>query len=153
MTTYLLTWNPARWPWTDLVQCIEEVRRTGHYRDRWGCGRNRRIVEGDRVFLIRQGVEPRGIIGSGHAVSEVYDDQHWDDAERAMGRRTLYVDVEFDVLLDAEHEPIFGRDRLNEGRLASIRWDVRASGVLVPDEVARELEAAWIWFLKSVQLD
>ena len=65
MTTYLLTWNPSKWPWPELDDCIREIRATGHYRERWSCGRNRKIVEGDRVFLLRQGLEPRGIVGSG----------------------------------------------------------------------------------------
>ncbi len=68
MTTYLLTWNPSKWPWPELDDCIQEIKATGHYLERWSCGRNRKIVEGDRLFLLRQGLEPRGIVGSGWAV-------------------------------------------------------------------------------------
>lgn len=119
MNTYLLTWNPAKWPWNDLAECIHQVKTTGHYLERWSCGRSRRIVEGDRLFLLRQGLEPRGIVGSGRAVSDVFDDWHWDEAKRAAGQRAWCVEVEFDVLLDAEHESILPRARLNESVLLS----------------------------------
>ncbi len=143
MTTYLLTWNPARWPWADLAECIEEVRRTGHYRERWSCGRNRKIVEGDRLFLLRQGLEPRGIVGSGWAVSDVFDDWHWDEVKRAAGQRVWCVDVDFDVLLDAEREPILTRAQLRAGILGQMHWDSQSSGILIPDEVAKRLEMEW----------
>ena len=143
LATYLLTWNPAKWPWDDLAECIQEVHAIGHHRDRWSCGRNRKIVEGDRLFLIRQGREPRGIVGSGQAASDVFDDWHWDEARRAAGQRAWYIDVDFDVLLDAEREPILPRARLDEGVLARMHWDSQSSGVLIPAEVARQLEIEW----------
>jgi 5-methylcytosine-specific restriction protein A len=146
MTTYLLTWNPAKWPWDDLDECIQAIRATGHHLDRWGCGHNRKITEGDRVFLIRQGVEPRGIVGSGWAVSDVFDDWHWDEAKRAAGQRVWCIDVDFDVLLDAEHEPILPRARLNEGVFGQMHWDSQSSGILIPEIVAKRLDVEWARF-------
>lgn len=143
MSTYLLTWNPAKWPWPELGECLQEIRTTGHHLDRWSCGRSRRIVEGDRLFLIRQGQEPRGIVGSGWATSDVFDDWHWDEIKRAAGQRAWYVEVAFDVLLDAEREPILPRARLNEGGLGQMYWDSQSSGVLIPRGVAEQLERAW----------
>ena len=143
MSTYLLTWNPAKWPWEDLTDCIQQIRKTGHYRERWSCGRNRRIVEGDRVFLLRQGLEPRGIVGSGRVVSEVFDDLHWDEAKRAAGQRVWSVAVDFDTLLDADREPILTRAQLKEGVLGHIHWDPQSSGITVPEEVAKQLEIEW----------
>ncbi len=143
MTTYLLTWNPAKWPWDDLAECIRELKATGHYLERWSCGRNRKIVEGDRLYLLRQGLEPRGIVGSGWAASDVFDDWHWDEAKRAAGQRTWCVDVDFDVLLDAEREPILTRAQLREGVLGRMHWDSQSSGILIPDEVAKQLEVEW----------
>ena len=143
MVTYLLTWNPAKWPWDDLAECIRQVRTTGHCLDRWGCGYNRKIAEGDRLFLMRTGKEPRGIVGSGWATSNVFDDWHWDDAKRANRQRTWYVQIDFDVLLDAEHEPILPRAQLNEGPLGQMRWDSRASGIVIPDKVTQRLEIEW----------
>jgi 5-methylcytosine-specific restriction protein A len=149
MSTYLLTWNPAKWLWDDLAECIHQVRATGHCLDRWGCGNNRRIVEGDRLFLIRIGKEPRGIVGSGWAVSSVFDDWHRDDAKRANGQRTWYVQIDFDALLNAELGPILSRAQLNSGMLGAMRWNSRVSGIMIPDEVVQHLESEWARFLTS----
>ena len=143
MSTYLLTWNPARWPWNDLDEYIRVIRKNGVYSDRWSCGHSRKIVEGDRVFLIRQGREPRGIVGSGWAASPVFDDQHWDDAKRANGQRAWYILVDFDVLLDADQQSILPRAWLNKDDLSSVHWDTQTSGINIPDEVARRLEVEW----------
>lgn len=143
LATYLLTWNPAKWPWDDLQECIREVRTTGHHLDRWGCGNNWKIVEGDRLFLIRQGQAPRGIVGSGWAMSKVFDDWHWEASKRAIGQRARYIQIDFDVLLDQEHEVILPRSRLNEGVLARMRWDTRISGAIIPSEIAERLEREW----------
>jgi 5-methylcytosine-specific restriction enzyme A len=146
MTTYLLTWNPAKWPWPELDDCIREIRANDHFRERWSCGRNRKIAEGDRVFLLRQGLEPRGIVGSGWVASDVFDDWHWDEAKRAAGQRTWCIEVEFDVLLNADCEPILPRAQLNEGGLGQMYWDSQSSGVLIPAGVAQQLEIVWMQF-------
>jgi 5-methylcytosine-specific restriction enzyme A len=152
MSTYLLTWNPAKWPWDDLTECIQQVKAAGHCHERWSCGRNRKIVEGDRLFLLRQGGEPRGIVGSGWAASEVFDDWHWDEAKRAAGQRAWCVEVDFDVLLDAEREPILPRAHLNEGTLGRMYWDSQSSGVLIPAEVAQQLEVVWARFNQQSEI-
>jgi 5-methylcytosine-specific restriction protein A len=143
MSTYLLTWNPAKWPWDDLDECIQAVRQSGVYSDRWSCGHSRKIVEGDRVFLIRQGQEPRGIVGSGWVASPVFDDQHWDEAKQTVGKRAWYILVDFDVLLDADREPILPRAQLNVGVLGSMHWDTQTSGIVIPNKVASRLEVEW----------
>jgi hypothetical protein len=152
LNTYLLTWNPAKWPWPELAECIRAIKATGRYRERWSCGRNRKIVEGDRLFLLRQGLEPRGIVGSGWAVSEVFDDWHWDEAKRAAGQRVWCIEMEFDVLLNAEREPILPRARLNDGILGQMYWDSQSSGILIPAEVARQLEVVWARFNQQSEI-
>jgi hypothetical protein len=82
-------------------------------------------------------------VGSGWAASDVFDDWHWDDAKRAAGQRAWCIEVEFDMLLDAEREPILLRARLNEGILGQMYWDSQSSGVLIPEKVARRLEVEW----------
>ena len=100
-------------------------------------------MDGDRLFLLRQGLEPRGIVGSGWAVSNVFDDWHWDEAKRAAGQRAWCVEMEFDVLLDAEREAILTREQLNAGVLAQMHWDSQSSGILIPGNVAQQLEIKW----------
>ena len=71
MTTWLLAWNPHRWEWEDLDERVQEVEAHGASWDRWSYGRTKKIKKGDRVFLIKLGPEPRGLIGSGWTGSSV----------------------------------------------------------------------------------
>jgi 5-methylcytosine-specific restriction protein A len=147
MATYLLTWNPARWQWENLEESISEIERHGYHEGSWSSGVTKKIRPDDRVFLIKLGEEPRGIVASGWAVSEVYEDQHWDSQARAKGKTALYIDVHFDTILDPE-KGIFPRARLDNGIYAKMHWEPQASGVTIPDEVAEQLERDWAQFLK-----
>jgi 5-methylcytosine-specific restriction protein A len=123
---------------------VEEVGRGEPVVRRWSCGSSGRIVRGDRVFLIRLGREPRGIIGSGTVVTAPHEDIHWDPKEAQLGKKTLYIRFQFDALLDPEREPILWRERLkSEVPFSATHWDTRSSGIRIADDVASELEKAW----------
>src|SRR5918997_1447782 len=151
--TYLLTFNPEKaYKWEDLKDCIDDVRDHGFYATSWSCGRNRRITAGDRVFMMRQGQgsgERRGVFASGRATSDVYQQEHWDEAEARKGKLALYIPIRLDVLLDPDSEPILSRSVLKEGPLAGGPWDARTGGVEIPVEVAAELEKEWGYLLAS----
>lgn len=146
MATYLITWNPNKWPWEDLQDCIEEIKNNGYYLTNWSCGRTKKILEKDRIFIIRLGSEPRGIFASGWVNSEVYDDKHWDTE---VNKTALYVDMRLDVLFNPDCEPIFSRTKLKEGILASMHWDTQSSGITIPDQIAVQLETEWKSFLAT----
>jgi len=59
---------------------------------RWSTGNRRNIPIGSRVYLVRLGREPKGIIASGWTASEVYPDKHWDRAKRDAGEEAYYVE-------------------------------------------------------------
>lgn len=144
MTTYLFTWNPARWDWPYLKDSRMEIKKNGHCRERWGCAATKKIRPGDRAFLMKLGAEPRGLVGSGWVVSEVYEDKHWETED--PGKLTRYVDVDWDTLLDPTTD-IFPHDWLTSPMYARMRWAPRASGARIPDEVAIQLEQDWARFL------
>jgi 5-methylcytosine-specific restriction protein A len=125
--------------WRDLRRDAARVRRSGGLRTDWSCARSKQIRRGDRLFLLRQGVEPRGIVASGWATSDWYEGPGW----RRAGVPCNYVDWNIDVLLDAEREAILPREALSHGVLARMYWNTQVSGTRIPDEVARELEKAW----------
>jgi 5-methylcytosine-specific restriction protein A len=144
MSTYLLAWNPDRWHWADLHNVIERVDIGEPVIKRWSCGSTRRIVRGDRVFLMRLGREPRGVFGSGTVVVEPYEDIHWDPEKADLGKIALFIQFQIDGLLDPEHEPILWRERLkSEAPFSRMHWDTQMSGIRIPDEVANELEKVW----------
>jgi 5-methylcytosine-specific restriction protein A len=149
MASYLLTWNPQKWPWEDLQNIIAEVAQNGSTKFSWSCGNSKRIVRCDRVFLLRQGIEPRGIVATGWAESESYEEVHWREEKAKQGRTTRYVEVRWEVLLNPDTESIFPREWLNERPLSKVNWNTQISGISIPDEVAQVLEERWAEFLEN----
>lgn len=139
MPTYLLTWNPRKWPWVDLEKDLEELQQNGILLGTWSSGNTKRILPGDRVFLLRQGVEPRGLVASGWALSSPYSERHWGD-EGPLAREALYIDVEWDALGAV---PIVLRPELNEEPFVGVNWNTQVSGITVEPEIARALEQEW----------
>jgi len=149
MSTYLLTWNPDVWPWENFADELRRFRSGEEVETcRWRCG-NKGVQFGDRVFLMRQGKEPRGIMASGHATSPVYEAPHYDPEKAAKGKTAPFVDFTFDRLLDPESEAILPRARLLEPDLVGGDWRTRQSGILLPDVVAQRLEPVWEEFLST----
>src|ERR1043165_5256318 len=99
MPTYLLVWNPKKWHWWDDLG--DSFRKAGkYYVGDWSSGNSKSIRKGDRVFLIRLGKEPRGIVASGFATSAPEEGKHWDQGLRVSRRKARYVDIRLDVLLN-----------------------------------------------------
>lgn len=149
MKTYLLAWNPKYWQWQDLAEMSQKVKRGEIVLDRWGTGTSRKIIKGDRFFLIRLGKEPKGIFASGFVETDSYQALHWDKTKSSLGETANYVDIHYDVLLNPEQGTILARALLNMPQLSQMHWNVRMSGVQIPDLVAKELEIIWAEFLKQ----
>lgn len=140
MGTFLLTWNPRRqYDWKDLPRLAKRLEDGKTARFNWSCGNSVSIRKGDRLFMLRQGLEPKGIVASGFATSGWYEDKHWD------GRRgtTHYVDILFDAIRDPAKRHVLPRELLGHGKLARVHWDTQQSGIRIPDDVGEELEKAW----------
>jgi 5-methylcytosine-specific restriction enzyme A len=146
MTTYLFTWNPARWPWTYLQKSIAEVEDNGYCREPWSCGVTKKIAKDDRAFLIKLGSEPRGIIASGWVIRSVYKDKHWDEQKRLMGKTALYINADWDTILDPSGI-IFELSRLTSNIYEKMHWEPQASGIRISNDVAEQLEKDWAYFL------
>ena len=147
MDTYLFTWNPNKWDWVDLTQSIEHLETVGYVERRWSCGNSKSIKKGDRVFLIRLGKEPKGIMGSGYAKSSYYVAPHWDGTE---GKVANYIDIEFDILINPEDNLLFDRESLESIDLKnSQQWFPQQSGISIKPEVLDALESNWFDFIKD----
>ena len=149
MNTYLLTWSPKKWRWTDLATRITEIKKNGFCVTDWSCGNNKSIAKGDSLFLLRQGEEPRGIVGAGWAESEPFAEIHWREEKARVGRTTMYLNVRWETLLNPESESIFPREWLNEGWLSKVNWNTQISGISIRSEAAGILEERWEAFLEN----
>jgi len=141
---YLLTWNEAKWPWHKLADTANRVRTGERVTDRWNCSKTKSIVAGDRLFILKQGAEPRGIVASGWVSTAVFQDLHWDESRAAQGQFTNYVLFEYDALLDPDREAILERDYLKHAPgLSQFHWDTRSSGIRIAVPVLQRLEEVW----------
>lgn len=143
MNTYLLTWNPNRWTWDTLEKDIAAVERGQPAEDRWSTGNNKSIRPGDRFFLLRQATD-RGIIGSGTMTSKVFEDRHWDGADRTA----KFVTIRFDHLLPIEDVlPL----ELLISAVPEVSWNrIQGSGISVPSAAAGRLEQLWFSHLEGI---
>lgn len=132
---YLYTWNPNNWTWDDLQEGIYRVNNGIEYDRMWSCGNTKRIKIGELCFLMKLGVEPKGIIGCGYISSLPYPFPHWDNVKAQEGQSALRTDVLFKALSE---KPIISLADL-ENKYPDYRWTPQASGVSIPGEIANEL--------------
>jgi 5-methylcytosine-specific restriction protein A len=140
MSTFLLAWNPTKFPRGDLYAELASVRLKGKAVDYWSTW-SREIASGDRLFLIRLGDRKRGIVGAGWAVEEPTEADHWDPEKASQGKKERYVGLVFDYLRE---EPLITWQQLQEPPLSSFRWGIQRSGVSIPQEIAVDLERHWV---------
>lgn len=142
ISTYLLTWNPVKYLWDDIDDCIKKLGIYGHFNRYWSCGRSKKPKPGDRFFPLRQKIEPRGIVASGYITFEPYVDV----SPHNKSGWSRYVKIVYDVILKPDPafpEKILLRQRLDEPEFSKVHWDAQGSGIQIPDEVATKLEFEW----------
>jgi hypothetical protein len=144
--TYILTWNPLAYPWKEMEQQAEAVRVIGHLDADWTCGRTKRISDGDRIFLLRQREEPRGIVASGVAISSPYEQPHWD----GTGRSIWFLRIRFDAIVGVRGKPLLPVSELQKAVPIPNDWGPRNSGQSIRPDAAEKLENLWRAFLKGV---
>ena len=135
MNAYLYTWNPKKWKWTNLENCIYNTANNILYDFHWSCGGRKNISEGDFFFLMRLGVEPKGIIGFGLVTSQPFEKIHWDEEKAKLGKFTLRTNINFKFLQEI---PLFSHSDLVES-FPEFNWTPQGGGVLVPNEIFQNL--------------
>jgi hypothetical protein len=143
MKTFLFTWNPKNWPWTNLEQSIEQINTTGRVTEKWSIISHKQVQPGDRAFLMRLGVKPKGIMAAGFVTSNSFLSEHFS----GNGKLVHKVWIDFEVIRNPEVEPLLGLDLLNSGNLSKVNWTPEPSGTKIGPEFAAELEALWGDFL------
>jgi 5-methylcytosine-specific restriction enzyme A len=146
MATFLLTWKPEKWTWKELPDFVDRLEQGKMVEFPWSTGNQTQVSPGDRFFLLKQGNPPRGIIGSGVAISHVDQGKHWDDDRDAIGRLANRVNIRFETLIDPNRNPnaLLSVEELRHGHLLEVNWQPQASGTQIKsDEAARELELRW----------
>ena len=143
MSAYLLTWNPKNWHWAGLADIAESVENGPPVEQRSSCGNSRSITVGSRVSLLRQGVEPKGIIASGWVTKAPFAAPHWNSDRAATGEQAHFIVFVADALLDPSVSVPLDLRVNATGPLSKVQLDAPASGNFIPDEVALALSEAW----------
>ena len=139
-SSYLLTWNPANWPWDSFLADRDATSQSGTVVHRWNCV-NTRAAVCDKAYLLRTGEEPRGIIAVGNIVSASYRAPHWD--ERKQGEECSFVDVEFTKIADPRRDKFISTDQLKKIKAGTQEWSPEQSGIAIDAKAAAMLDRLW----------
>ena len=151
MPANLLAWNPRRWSWPTLAEDICAIAEHGHVIHSWSCGCARQLRAGDRAFLIRLGVEPKGIVAAETIARARYEAPHYDEECAAAGILSGRIDIAFDTLLDPARDPLLPREFLRTAApFSAMHWDIRLSGIRIPEPIAAALKRAGAALLAGI---
>lgn len=95
------------------------------------------------MYLMRLGVEPKGIIGSGVSTREPFEAPHWDPARASAGVMANYTEISFDVLLDPDRVAPFDPRESLTAIIRDWNWTPQSSGIEIPANVAAALATEW----------
>lgn len=142
MNTFLVTWNPKKFPWKRLKLAGELARKGGApVFANWTFGRSSKPRPGDRVFLIKVGQEPRGLIGSGKIVSRPESGPHHSDPRRGP---QMYARIRWDYVVNGSKKAVvIARSKLDGAPFRKQRWSNQNPAILIKPEVAAALERLW----------
>ena len=140
----LLTMNPDRYDFyaLDALEAQAAIALGHTPSGQWSvANRVQGISPGDRVYLLKQGQEPRGIVASGTVTSDIFPDDHWDpDVPEELN----YVEVAWTAIVD-EDSPLPLEDL--KGAFPQQHWTPMSSGQGVRPEVVADLAAMWADFV------
>ena len=145
--SWLLTWNPKRWEWRDFKDAVEKTKNNEIYTANWSCS-NTHVKVGDRVFLTRLGTDDNGIIASGYAYRESFEDLHWNERLANEGKTIRRIGVHFDTIIDFEKDDFLGQKLLIE-MFPKQKWNPQGSGIEIKKEYVQKLENLWSSVIKK----
>lgn len=138
---WLLSWNPSKWNWDTLAADRATTMAGDKADNRWRCS-STKPREGDRVFLVRTGSSPKGIVAAGKVTRAPYEAAHWEQARADSGETTRFIDVAFEAVRDATVDAIVSLEELQR-REPSQEWNPQSSGIEIKSKAARMVERLW----------
>lgn len=102
MTAFILTWKEEVWPYEALRQIIDAYQRDGYADETWRVSAHRVAKPGDLAFLLKQGLDPRGIFGFGYLL----DAPALREDPTDPGQPRMRAKVRFARLSDPKTQPL-----------------------------------------------
>jgi len=135
--TYLLTWNPKNYTKGGDGDVDYSLGLKPGAIERWSCHSKQPKI-GDTVYLIRLGVEPRGIVAKGTVAKESYEAEDW--ADKSKKRDYIEFKVE-------EYRPTCAAGLLPylllNTALPEQKWSPQAAGIEIISSVSTQLDTLW----------
>jgi len=100
LKAYLFGWNPIKFEWADIDDDIQKLKTGGKLEESWSVASHKTISPGDRAYVVRVGIEPKGIFASGIISSDPY-------IAFRKGRHYHRIDITLDVLLNPDKEGVW----------------------------------------------
>jgi 5-methylcytosine-specific restriction protein B len=128
---YLLTWNPEHFELGGNAKVLvgEEQRWTCH---------SKQPKTGDAVYLIRLGVEPRGVVATGVVTQESHEAPHWRDPSK----QARYICFRLDEFRPDSASGLLPMTLLHLA-LPDQKWSPQSSGIGLSDQIAADLRELW----------
>jgi len=140
---WLLTWNPDNWQWENLAADRAATHKGKTITISWNCA-NRSAVVGDKAYLARTGVSPKGIVASGNIVTAPSEAKHWDEAKAEAGKTRWYVDVAFSRIQNPlANDPYLTSEDLSKITIDQQDWSPQSSGIEIKQRSAGVLKTLW----------
>jgi 5-methylcytosine-specific restriction enzyme B len=140
---WLLTWNPEKWNWDSLKADRAATHKGETVTHRWACA-NRKAAVGDKVYLARTGVSPKGVVAVGNIVTGSYEAPHWEEAKAENGQTCWYVDVAFSRIQDPlAGDPYLSMEDLKKITVDQQHWTPEYSGIEIKTRSAGILKKRW----------
>jgi hypothetical protein len=98
--SFVLVWNPTVWRFAELPTLREALSAQKPATIDWAAGVARNARINSRIFLLRRGTAPEGIIGAGWVVQDAHTGPHYDPKRASRGVEAVFVTVEWEALLD-----------------------------------------------------
>lgn len=137
--TYLMRWNPSISSFTekDYKACLENMVN-GMFRLNWSIYDWQEARRGDMIYMMRVGDHKAGIVFMGMLISDPYPADDW----AGSNKRRMYVDM---ICFSPSKQRVKPRISLQqlESAIPSMEWAQGHSGVLLSEDVVKQLELLW----------
>lgn len=140
--SWLFSWNPKNFEWADIGDERKKLMQGKEVTLSWACA-NSNVAVGDTAYLLRTGIEPKGIIASGNIISEPYQGPHWDEAKADAGDTQQYVDIELKELRDPAVDSYVSLSDLENIKVDQQHWNPQQSGIQIAARSAKVLAKLW----------
>jgi hypothetical protein len=135
---WLLTWNPKLFKEGGFGNDVSKLE-LGAIEESWRCSSGKPQV-GDTVYLLRLGVDPKGIVVKGRVSAPPFIDKAWRDGRD--GKDHKYIKFGFDSIKETPESGMLEQNFLKV-ELPKQEWSPQSSGISLKQEYKNKINELW----------